>query len=157
MKFKCGMGLLGACVILLLVSPRGAEAQTAVASPVTRSSTSRPSSFQIQQNFYAIEIASIKRQLQQVQRCIANAANPQILRDFEGNVNRVPKIDAITCAYQLKQLQRQLANIARQQAKLAQDASAQAGFLEVAQRQAELQQLLRALAGQRGAATSATR
>jgi hypothetical protein len=153
---KVGTGLIVALMMLSLASIAGAQTSTAAATPVTASS-GRPSSFQIQQNFFTIQLAGINRQLQQVQRCIANATNPQILRDPEGNINRVPKTDAITCAYQLKLMQRQLASLARQQAKLAQDASAQAGFLEVTQRQAQLQQLLKAIAGQSSAASRIVR
>jgi hypothetical protein len=149
---KVRMGLIVALIMLSLASVSGAQTSTAAATPVTASS-GRPSSFQIQQNYFTIQLAGINRQLQQVQRCIANAVNPQILRDPEGNINRVPQVDAITCGYQLKLLQRQLASLARQQAKLAQDASAQSGFLEVTQRQAQLQQLIKAISGQRSAAS----
>lgn len=149
MNVNVGVGLIAALIVLSPASESGAETSTATATSVTRSSGT-PSSYQIQQNFLAIQIAGIKRQVQEVQRCIANASNPQILRDFEGNVNRVPQVDAITCGYQLKQLQRQLASLSRQQTKLAQDASAQAALLELTQRQAELKQLLKALSGLAG-------
>jgi len=146
MNVNLGFGLIAGLIMLSLASESGAETQTATATAVTRSSAT-PSSYQIQQNFFTIQLAGINRSLRQVQRCIANAANPQILRDFEGNVNRVPQVDAINCGYQLKQLQRHLASLTRQQAKLAQDAAVQAGLLEVAQRQAQLEQLLKSLSG----------
>ncbi len=144
LNVNVGMGLIVALIMLSLASISGAQTTTAVATPVTPS-TGTPSSFQIRQNFFTIQLAGINRQLQQVQRCLANAVNPQILRDPEGNINRVPQVDAITCGYQLRLLQRQLASLARQQEKLAQDAGAQAQFLEFTQRQAQLQQLLQAL------------
>lgn len=144
MNVNLGFGLMAALIMLSLASESGAETQTATATAMTRSSAT-PSSYQIQQNFFTIQLAGINRSLRQVQRCIANAANPQILRDFEGNVNRVPQVDAINCGYQLKQLQRHLASLTRQQTKAAQDAAVQAELLEVAQRQAELRQLVKSL------------
>ncbi len=131
---------------LLMASSAEAQIQAAAATPVVPSS-GRPSSFQIKQNFFAIQLANINRNLRQVERCLADAVNPQVLRDPEGNLNRVPRIDLNTCSYRLRLLQRQLASLAREQAKEAQDAGAAASFLEATRRQAQLQQMLRALSG----------
>jgi hypothetical protein len=144
MKLK--VVLTSAVLVLLMASFAGAQIQAAVATPVVPS-IGRPSSFQIRQNFFAIQQANISRSLRQVERCLADAVNPQVLRDPEGNLNRVPRIDLNTCSYQLRLLQRQLARLAREQAKEAQDAGAAASFLEFTRRQAQLQQTLRALSG----------
>ena len=65
------------------------------ATPVS-SSTGRASSIAIRQNILAMKQASILRQIKEAQLCIQNASNPTILRDPEGNINRVPSTDLTT-------------------------------------------------------------
>jgi hypothetical protein len=146
MNMNPRMLLFISLLILCFASVAGAATEVAEATAIT-SSSGAPSTLQIKQNFLAMQRDEINRNLRQVQRCITNAANPQILKDNEGNTRSVPKIDAITCAYQLKQLERELARLARSESRLSQDASVAAAVLERASRQAQLKKIKQALSG----------
>jgi hypothetical protein len=136
--------MVGLCVLLAAAAGMalGQAAQSASASPVTASS-SRPSTLRIRQNILAQQRAVIQRELSQVQRCITDSTRLQSLRDPQGNINQVPKIDLTNCARRLRLLQDQIAALSRQTTALGQDASAQAArLLQLLQRQQQRLRLL---------------
>jgi len=81
---------------------------------------------EIRQNILQQQKAAIEQQLKEAQRCIQNATNSQVARDPEGNINRVPKIDATNCARTAAALTRTLASLGRQAAQLERDAKVMA-------------------------------
>jgi uncharacterized iron-regulated membrane protein len=111
-----------------------AQSRAASATPAG-ASAGRPSTLAIRENILAMQRANIEEQIEEARRCIQDAANPTILRDPEGNVNRVPSTDIVNCSRRLAQLQRQLEGVARQAQQLSVDAQFQA-----AQAQRRLQQ-----------------
>jgi hypothetical protein len=121
------------CIIciggLWSVSSSVAQSSTAAATPVSPS-TGRASSIAIRQNILAMKQASILRQIKEAQLCIQNAANPTILRDPQGNINRVPSTDLTNCSRRLAQLQTQLQGLAREAKQLSVDAQFQAAQLQ---------------------------
>ncbi len=146
MVMKIKVLITSVVLALSLASLAEAQVQAAAATPVAATQNT-PSIFQVRQNFFSIEQANINRSLRQVERCLANASMPQVLRDPEGNINRVPSVDIVDCTYQLQLLQRQLARLARAQVKDAQDASAAAMLLQFQQQRAQAQRILQALSG----------
>jgi hypothetical protein len=100
-------------------------------------SSGTPSTLSIQENILRQKIAQIQAQIAVAERCVATASMPQVLRDPEGNTRIVPKNDIVNCSRQLNALSRQLTALSRQSAKLGQDASAQAIYLERLARKAE--------------------
>ena len=111
------------------VSSSVAQSSSGAATPVSPS-TGRASSIAIRQNILAMKQASILRQIKEAQLCIQNAANPTILRDPEGNINRVPSTDLVNCSRRLAQLQSQLQTLARDTKQLSLDAKFQAAQLQ---------------------------
>jgi hypothetical protein len=143
---RAGMLVRAFVVLIAMTAPAlcqtGQSAKSAAATSVTASS-GRPSTFQIRQHILAQQRAVILRELNQVQRCITDSTRLQSLRDPQGNVNQVPKIDLVNCARRLRQLQDQVAALTRQSTALGQDASAQAARLQQAlQRQQQRLRLL---------------
>lgn len=117
----CIIGFLWASSIEWADAQTQPQSQAVSAKPVTRSS-GRPSSMEIKQNALAQQQAILQGRLREVRRCITDASLPQVLRDPEGNMNRVPQTDLVDCTRKLSQLERQLKSLARQAAQLAQDA-----------------------------------
>jgi hypothetical protein len=95
-----------------------AQVTSASARPVSPS-TGRPTSLAIRENILEMKRADIERQIEEAARCIQDASNPTILRDPEGNINRVPQTDLVNCSRRLAQLQRQLQAVAREANQLA--------------------------------------
>lgn len=119
--------MLWAVCLVMLIGVTAAWSQTgsAAATPVTASS-GRPSTLQIRQNILAQERAAIQRGLDEVQRCLNDATRAQTLRDPQGNINQVPKIDIVNCGRGLRVLEDRLRSLSRRSAALTQDAQAQA-------------------------------
>ncbi len=97
-----------------------ASAKIASATPVNKSS-GKSSTISIRQNQLSIFKANIERQLKKAQRCVQVSRLPVLLRDPQGNVNQVPKIDIVFCSRQVQVLSRELAAVNKQLAELAQD------------------------------------
>lgn len=97
-----------------------ASAKIASATPVSKT-TGRSSSVSIRQNQLNIFKANIERQLRKAQRCVQVSRLPVLLRDPQGNVNQVPKIDIVFCSRQVQVLSRELAAINKQLAELSKD------------------------------------
>ncbi len=121
--------LTAICVLAFLClglsHPSFAQQTSAQATPTQTPSSGAPSSLEIAQNTLAFKRAELTRQLREIQRCIANASNPILLRDPQGNINRVPQTDLTNCSRKLAQLQRQLSSLQRQSNVLVQDATFQ--------------------------------
>jgi hypothetical protein len=118
--------LCSVCLIFALVAPAAwAQTSSATATPVN-TSTGRPSTLQIRQNIVARERAAIQRGITEVQRCLNDATRAQTLRDPQGNINQVPKIDIVNCGRRLAILQDRIRSLSRRSAALTQDAQAQA-------------------------------
>ena len=130
------------CLLVILslgfVTHSFAQATTSAAATPVNTPSGGPSSLEIDQNSLAFRQAALKRELREIQRCIANASNPIILRDPQGNINRVPQLDLQNCSNRLVQLQRQLTSLQRQANALAQDAQFQAIVLQQARNIAAL-------------------
>lgn len=112
-----GSALKFSCILLLgglLFAPLSiAQSSSASATPVS-APTAGASTLTIRGNILAMKQADIQRQIKEAELCIQNAANPTILRDPQGNINRVPSADLVNCTRALAQLQRQLQAVARQ-------------------------------------------
>jgi hypothetical protein len=122
---------------LLVVTVLPVFGQSSVFSPSSSAAASgasapsgRPSAFTIKQNFLAMQIEAIGREIRDAERCVANATNPVTLRDTAGNINRVPQTDALDCGRRLGQLTRQLQSLQRKADALARDAEQQAAFFD---------------------------
>jgi len=102
------------------------EGQGSAAATAARASSGRPNTVQIKQNILSQQIALIQRQLIEVRRCLYTSRLPQVLRDPQGFLNRVPETDLVNCGRRLQQLTRQLAGLSRQSSQLVQDAQMQA-------------------------------
>jgi len=111
-----------------------AQSTSASATPVSPS-TGRASTLTIRANILEMKRSDIERQIVEAELCIQNASNPTILRDPQGNINRVPSTDLVNCTRALAQLQRQLQAVAREADQL----SLQADF-QSARAQRQLQQ-----------------
>jgi len=114
---------------LLLAPLTMAQSRAASATPVSPS-TGRASSIAVRENILAMQRANIERQIDEATRCIQDASNATILRDPEGNINRVPQTDLVNCSRRLAQLQRQLEGVARQATQLSLDAGFRAARLQ---------------------------
>lgn len=114
-----------------------ASAKIASATPVNKSS-GKSSTVSIRQNQLNIFKANIERQLRKAQRCVQVSRLPVLLRDPQGNVNQVPKIDIVFCSRQVQVLSRELAAINRQLADLPKDSQSAAGYLSDQAAQAAL-------------------
>jgi hypothetical protein len=121
MRPTCGLVLLSGLLILVSSAWGQTTSTNASAQPASRSS-GQPSALEIQENALNMQLAQIEGDLREVKRCISNASNPQVLRDFNGNINRVPQVDLVDCSRRLKQLERQLAGLKRQATSLSLDA-----------------------------------
>jgi hypothetical protein len=122
------------CLLVILSLAFGAtsfaqQKQSATATPVSPSGGGA-SPATINQNTLAFKRSELARQLRSIQLCISDASNPIVLRDPQGNINRVPQADLINCARRLGQLQRRLASLQRQSNRLAQEAQFQAVLLQ---------------------------
>jgi hypothetical protein len=129
MKTMCTLTGLALMLILASTVPghaAGASASAKAAAP----STGAPSAFTIKQHFMAQQQARIQGQIREAQRCIANASNTQVVRDPEGNINRVPQVDLIDCSRRLQQLTRQLEILVRSADQLSRDAEVAAMRME---------------------------
>ncbi len=116
--------LTGFVLILILALASTVQGQTASASAKASSpSVGTPSTFTIKQHFLAQQQARIQGEIREVRRCIANASNTQVVRDPEGNLNRVPQVDLIDCSRRLQQLTRQLQILTRSADRVSQDAA----------------------------------
>ena len=123
-------------------------APSAAAKAVSTPSGGRPSTIQVRQNIIAQNAAALQRELKELQRCITNASQLQTLRDPEGNINIVPQNDLVNCTRRLQDLQRRQDSLNRQIAALSLDAQPVAAAAQRIARQAALQRVLQALAGQ---------
>lgn len=147
MTGKC-LAVLGLVGVLTASAAMGQQVAPAASATEVTQSSGRPSTIQIKQNFLEQQLAFLQRQIDDAQRCIANSSNPTILRDPEGNLNRVPKTDLVNCTRQLAQLQDQLARLQRQSQQLAQDAQVQAAAVQRKLQQARTRAILQAVSGQ---------
>jgi len=118
LKFLCMLFLAG----LLLAPLSIAQSVAASASPVSPS-TASASTLTIRGNILAMKQADIQRQIKEAELCIKNASNPTILRDPQGNINRVPSTDLVNCTRTLARLQRQLQVVAKQANQLSVEAN----------------------------------
>lgn len=126
MKAEIMKTLSAICLLLVMIAPDvTAQTSTAAATPVSASS-GRPSTLEIRQNILARERAAILRGITEVRRCLNDATRAQTLRDPQGNINQVPKIDIVNCGRRLSVLQERLRSLSRRSAALTQDAQAQA-------------------------------
>ncbi|MBI5252469.1 MAG: hypothetical protein HY912_23490 [Desulfomonile tiedjei] len=117
--------------VLCLTWALSASGQSSVATATEASASSgRPSTFQVRRNVLLQQQAILENQIRVATLCIQNASKPQMLRDPQGNINQVPKLDIIDCTRQLRTYQRKLASLARQVERLAADANATAGRLQ---------------------------
>lgn len=112
-------------ILVLIVPAAWAQTNSASATPAG-TSTGRPSTLQIRQNVFARERSAIQRGITEVQRCVNDATRAQTLRDPQGNINQVPKVDIVNCGRRLSILQDRLRSLSRRSAALTQDAQAQA-------------------------------
>lgn len=77
---------------------------------------------EIRRNILDQQKAQLKSQEREADRCVRNARNKQSARDFEGNLNQVPRIDLTNCARRLRAVTRSLVSLGRQAAPLERDA-----------------------------------
>jgi hypothetical protein len=123
--------LTGIMVALWLCFPGGSFGQQSAARATPVASTSgRPSTFQIESNILEQQAARLQSQITIAQRCIAEASQPIVLRDPQGNVNIVPQTDVVNCTRRLVELQRQLVQLQRKSEQLSRDAQAAAITLQ---------------------------
>ncbi|MBI5570137.1 MAG: hypothetical protein HY914_09345 [Desulfomonile tiedjei] len=122
------------CLVAILSLVFGATSFAQQSRSATATAVRPPSggggTAEIAQNALTFKRAELTRQLREIQRCISDASNPIVLRDPQGNINRVPQTDLINCARKLGQLQRQLSSLQRQSNALAQDATFQSILLQ---------------------------
>lgn len=93
-----------------------------LAFPVLAGVSMAQGGLEIQRDILQLQRTALESQLRDAQRCIQNGQNPQVLRDPEGNINRVPKIDVTNCSRTAKALTRSLASLSRRAAQLERDA-----------------------------------
>ncbi|MGD9819294.1 MAG: hypothetical protein AB7V04_11420 [Desulfomonilaceae bacterium] len=105
-----------------------ASAKVASATPVNKT-TGRSSSVSIRENELNLYKANLERQLRVAQRCVETARLPVLLRDPQGNVNQVPKIDIVFCSGKVRVLSRELAAVNRQLADLSKDGQLAANYI----------------------------
>jgi hypothetical protein len=110
------------CLLSLLLAHAVSAETTSASATTTSRSSSTPSAYAIKQKFLSQQQARIVSQMQEAKRCIKDASNPQILRDFQGNINSVPQTDLNNCSRRLQELTRQLADVARSAEQLSRDA-----------------------------------
>lgn len=156
------LSILVATLLLAFVSAAFAQgltsaAASAAAKAVSTPSGGRPSSLQVRQNIIAQKAAALQRELKELQRCISNASQLQTLRDPEGNINIVPQNDLVNCTRRLQDLQRRQDSLNREIAVLAQAAGPLASAAQRAERTADWQRKLKALAGSSSSAPALLR
>lgn len=137
---RTGLVCMAIAVSVCLMSVNAfaqASAKIASATPVNKSS-GKSSTVSIRQNQLNIFKANIERQLRKAQRCVQVSRLPVLLRDPQGNVNQVPKIDIVFCSRQVQVLSRELAAINRQLADLPKDSQSAAAYLSDQAAQAAL-------------------
>jgi hypothetical protein len=118
LKFSCMLFLGG-----LLSAPLSiAQSSSASATPASPSAASA-STLTIRGNILVMKQADIQRQIKDAELCIKNASNPTILRDPQGNINRVPSTDLVNCTRTLVRLRRQLRAVANQANQLSVEAN----------------------------------
>jgi hypothetical protein len=131
-RLLCTIGAL----IPALVVTAGAQsssifsASSSASATATSASSGKPSTFTLQQNALAMQLAAIKRQIREAQRCVQNATNPVVLRYPDGTINPVSQTDSLNCGRRLKQLSRQLESLSRKADAMAKDAQVQGNFLQ---------------------------
>lgn len=108
--------------ILLAAPVAWGQASPSAAARTTSRSSSVPSTYAVKQHFLSFQQARIQSEIREVQRCIADASNTQVVRDPEGNLNRAPQIDLTNCTRRLQQLTRQLTELVRSADALTRDA-----------------------------------
>ncbi len=117
------------CLLALTCDAFGqASAKVASATPVNKT-TGRSSSLSIRQNELNLYKANLERQLRVAQRCVETSRLPVLLRDPQGNVNQVPKIDIVFCSRKVRVLSRELAAVNKQLADLSKDGQLAANYI----------------------------
>ncbi|MEW6141445.1 MAG: hypothetical protein AB1733_24750 [Thermodesulfobacteriota bacterium] len=124
--------------------PEAFAAEASASAREVTSSTGRPSSIQVRQQFFSQQQALLLGQLQEIERCLRTSQLNVVLYDPQGNINRVPQTDLVDCGRQLQRVQRQLQSLARRAEQLNQDAQALALALERAALLEQTAQRLRA-------------
>jgi hypothetical protein len=137
MKTLCRLTCFILILMLALASTVRAQAASSASAKIASPSVGTPSTFTIKQHFLAQQQARIQGQIREAQRCVANASNTQVVRDPEGNINRVPQVDLIDCSRRLQQLTRQLAILVRSANALTRDSEVAAARSETILRNAE--------------------
>lgn len=140
--------VLGIVAILGTSAVRGQDVTPSASATETTQSSGRPSTLKIKQNFLQKRLALLQRQIDDARRCIANASNPTLARDPEGNLNRVPKTDLVNCTRELNRLLNELSSLQRDSAQLAIEAQAASAAIERRLRQERTKKLLQAVSGQ---------
>lgn len=140
--------VLGIVAILGTSAVMGQDVTPSASATETTQSSGRPSTLKIKQNFLQKRLALLQRQIDDARRCIANASNPTLARDPEGNLNRVPKTDLVNCTRELNRLLNELSSLQRDSAQLAIEAQAASAAIERRLRQERTKKLLQAVSGQ---------
>lgn len=126
--FMIGLAAIVCLLALTCDAFAQASAKVASATPVNKT-TGRSSSVSIRQNELNLYKANLERQLRVAQRCVETSRLPVLLRDPQGNVNQVPKIDIVFCSRKVRVLSRELAAVNRQLADLSKDGQLAANYI----------------------------
>ena len=135
--FMIGLAAIVCLLALTCDAFAQASAKVASATPVNKT-TGRSSSVSIRQNELNLYKANLERQLRVAQRCVETSRLPVLLRDPQGNVNQVPKIDIVFCSRKVRVLSRELAAVNKQLADLSKDGQVAAGYIAEKSAQAGL-------------------
>jgi hypothetical protein len=114
----------------------------------TTVSSGRPSTIKIKQDILQKRLDLLQREIEDAQRCIANASNPTLARDADGNLNRVPKTDGVNCARELNRLLFKLASLQREATQLSMDAQAASAAIQRRLQQERTRKILETVSGQ---------
>lgn len=145
MTVACLCGLL--CVLFASADLCQAQVSSIATASQASASSGTPSTLQVRQQVLSQQVAAINSELREVRRCIRTASMSVVLRDPQGNINRVPQTDLVNCGRRLKTLVRQLASIQRKSAQLSQDAQVKAWAAQKATRDALRGAAIRSISG----------
>jgi len=142
------LAVLGLTAALWVPAAIAQEVSPSASATGVTLSSGRPSTIQIKQNFLRKRVALIERQIDDARRCIANASNPTLARDPEGNLNRVPKTDLVNCTRELSRLLNDLASLQREVTQLSVEAQAASAAIQRRLQQERTKRILEVVSGQ---------
>jgi hypothetical protein len=142
------VAVLGLTAVLSVPTAMAQDVTPSSSATETTQSSGRPSTIKIKQNILQKRLALLERQIDDARRCIANASNPTLARDTEGNLNRVPKTDLVNCTRELNRLLYELSSLQRTVAQLSVEAQAASAAIQRRLQQQRTKKILDAVSGQ---------